>query len=234
MRKLTIFTDASLLGKVDKNNGNRVCAGAIAVSNGTRECELHSILERATNNQGELTALSLAMIIADRYKNRYDTFDIFSDSLISVKGLREWLYTWIRTSRDGILRSTTGEVKNQDIILRIANFIVCRFDHTKSINIYHCNGHIYTKRDYRKALRNLCMNFNYISDAGIEYLKSNLQHIQRWNNYIDESTRASLTRPQYGVEYIYDALKYDYAFNDNPIFDLLGHYENVVGRNFVI
>ena len=95
MKTLDIFSDASVLGKVDVVKGNRVCGGAVSVINGARDLEYHCVMDRATNNYGELTGLYLAVQIAAEYKDIIDEFNIYSDSNISVMGLKEWIYSWI-------------------------------------------------------------------------------------------------------------------------------------------
>ena len=81
MKVLDIFSDASVLGKVDKTRGNRVCAGAISVINDRRDKEYHCIIENNTNNYGELTGLYLAIQLAAEYKDEYTEFNAFIDNI---------------------------------------------------------------------------------------------------------------------------------------------------------
>lgn len=205
MKTLDIFTDASVLGKVDVVKGNRVCGGAVSVINDMRDIEYHCVIDRATNNYGELTGLYLAVQIAAEYKDLVDEFNIYSDSNISVCGLKSWIYNWInRMDQNGIMYTSSGvEVANQTIIKNIADFIINTFDPNRhKINFIHCKSHVKINSTFgiHSAYNCLSRNYRLVPDD----LMDKIPYIQKWNNYIDESTRASLIRMQYGVDYKLD------------------------------
>lgn len=205
MKTLDIFSDASVLGKVDVVKGNRVCGGAVSIINGARDLEYHCVMDHATNNYGELTGLYLAVQIAAEYKDVIDEFNIYSDSNISVMGLKEWIYSWINhMDENGIMYSSSGtEVANQNIIKNIVDFIINTFDPNKhKINFIHCKGHVNINSAFSINTAGVCLARNYRRIP--EDLMDRIPYIQKWNNYIDESTRASLIRMQYGVNYKLD------------------------------
>lgn len=204
---LNIFTDASVKGKADKNNGNTICAGAVAVDGlGGRIGEYQTFIQNATNNIGELNAIGLGFRLAAENKGKYTTINIFSDSKISVCGFRDWMLGWINRSLDGItLQSTTGPVANQNIILRITDEIITNFDPNKDkVNLFHVNSHINVRsiRDMNKATKTFMNNLYNPTITDRDYYLDNFSFIQRWNNYIDESTRSSFRSQQYGVCYV--------------------------------
>lgn len=205
MKTLDIFSDASVLGRVDVVKGNRVCAGAVSVINDMRDIEYHCVIDRATNNYGELTGLYLAVQIAAEYKDLVDEFNIYSDSNISVCGLKSWIYNWVnRMDRNGIMYTSSGvEVANQTIIKNIVDFIINTFDPNRhKINFIHCKSHVKINSTFsiHNAYKCLSRNYRLVPDD----LMDKVPYIQKWNNYIDESTRASLIRMQYGVDYKLD------------------------------
>ena len=202
MKVIDIFSDASVLGKVDRARGNRVCAGAISVINDRRDKEYHCVIEGNTNNYGELTGLYLAIKLAAEYKDEYTEFNVYSDSNISVMGLKEWIYNWItHMDENGTMYTGAGGVvANQTIIKSIIDFIINTFDpEVHRINILHCKGHVNINSVFslNNAYTCLARNFRLAPD----HLVDLIPYIQKWNNYIDESTRASLTRMQHGVIY---------------------------------
>ena len=220
MKSLDIFTDASVLGKVDVVKGNRVCGGAVSVINDMRDIEYHCVIDHATNNYGELTGLYLAVQIAAEYEDLVDEFNIYSDSNISVCGLKSWIYNWInRMDHNGIMYTSSGvEVANQTIIKNIVDFIINTFDPNRhKINFIHCKSHvkINSPSGIHSAYNCLTKNYKIIPDD----LMDKIPYIQKWNNYIDESTRASLIRMQYKVDYKLDEGKYAPAlFNPLQIY----------------
>ena len=218
MKVIDIFSDASVLGKVDKAKGNRVCAGAISVINDRRDKEYHCIIEGNTNNYGELTGLYLAIQLAAEYKDEYTEFNIYSDSNISVMGLKEWIYNWVtHMDENGIMYSSSGaEVANQTIIKSIVDFIINTFDpEVHRINILHCKGHVNINSAFSVNTAYDCLARNFRLPP--ENLPDLIPYIQKWNNYIDESTRASLIRMQYGVNYKLDEGKCAPAFFDERL-----------------
>lgn len=154
-KTLNIFCDASI---VKMEDGETIsCPGAIAVV--TDEHGFQSTIEEkfdclrfSTNNRGELTAILLALQLANKYKNGFYTINIFSDSKISVSGLRDWIFGWMKNiDRDGNMISSTGEpVKNQDIIRHIISYVVVN---NIKFNLYHCKGHVNESGGPMKAIK---------------------------------------------------------------------------------
>ena len=143
-KTLNIFCDASIVKTPD---GECIsCPGAIAVttdSNGFQSVieDKFDCLRFSTNNRGELTAILLALELANKYKDNFYTINIFSDSKISVCGLREWIFNWAKNiNKDGNMISSSGtEVMNQDIIRHIIMYVV---NNNIRFNLYHVKGHV--------------------------------------------------------------------------------------------
>jgi len=143
-KTLNIFCDASIKNMPDGETIS--CPGAIAVV--TDEHGFQTAIEDkfdclrfSTNNRGELTAILLALQLANKYKDNFYTINIFSDSKISVCGLRDWIFGWVKhLDEEGYMISSSGErVKNQDIIRHIISYVITN---NIKFNLYHCKGHV--------------------------------------------------------------------------------------------
>lgn len=151
-----------------------------------------SIQKNATNNSAEVLAIFLgiseAVEIAKFYQD--SIFRVFSDSKISLYGLRDWMKNWIaNSSEDGTLRSSSGyPVANQQTFIQIYNLII---DNKLKVEFYHQRGHVTeNSRITSKDSRAYFIKTNKVApealgQIGIEYLNAN-------NNYIDDITRKVL------------------------------------------
>lgn len=190
---VNVFTDASI-----KNHGQitESIAGAIIVR-GTEDFkeQCYTRLLPSTNNEGEIYAIYMGILKCVEIKNicngKYTTFNIFSDSRISVYGLREWYLAWIKNSReafsDKLINSSGEEVKNQQLFIQCFNTILNNGIH---INLYHIRGHINikSKKDRKKFIKDF-MESNNITDIPSDNLIDALIH---YNDIVDTTSRALL------------------------------------------
>ena len=101
------------------------------------------VIENATSNIAELSAIDIGVMLAQDNQMNFNRINLFSDSRISVLGLRDWIWDWVRRSKYNetkVLISTSGEpVKNQilikNIVAKINTITQCIFC------IYHQKGH---------------------------------------------------------------------------------------------
>lgn len=256
---LDIFTDASLMGKIDTRRGNRSCAGAIAIGpDGGKLLELHQRMEGTNTNEAEMTGIALALDIVKKYQHEYQEFNIYSDSLLSIRTFREWIFEWVEemkavdatedtdyehrapsVNRALEARGSQGLMafkesrQNSHLILSIVDFIVKEIDPTVKINFIHCNSHINEKNEnqMRKAFYNLYGNYKTIRSGGQKRLKARVPYVQQWNDYIDRSTRMSLKMMVYDVEYT--SFNEPYRAGEAGVMNF-GRYEEIVNRNLVM
>ena len=197
---LNIFSDASILAPKEKVSGMRTkgCAGAIAVVND--EAPPKSIISSSTrllsdttNNEAEITAISLALDLAVQYKNNFLNINIFSDSKISIFALREWIFNWVRRTPAGSpLMGVSGDiVANQGKILACIYKIL---ENNLSIRLYHQYGHVNTNLPHKleEAKDSFIKVNNLMDDIDIDVIKS----ISEFNGYIDSYTRMLLNTSQ--------------------------------------
>lgn len=183
-----IFTDAS----VDKSLRG-ACAGAIAIKRETNTIlfENYAIQTEGTNNSGEICGILLAVFQAKEIKSIDPTgsINIFSDSLVSLKGMRDWLFSWITLKRGNVLyKSDRNQVLNQNYHKLIYSTIV--FNSLK-INFYHVRGHI--NQNTELGLNTLITTFareNIIPLSSV----ADPNYVLYYNDMIDNTTRDYLKR----------------------------------------
>lgn len=184
---VNVFTDASV-----KNHGKvtESIPGAVTVLGANETInERYVRLIPSTNNEGEIYAIYMGILECIRARNTwsvFDTFNIFSDSKISVYGLREWYQGWIVNSvnTDRLINSSGKEVKNQEIFIKCFDTIL---DSGIHINIYHIRGHIDLNKEseYDKFVNDF-MQSNNIEDCPSRDLVQMLVH---FNDRVDTGSR---------------------------------------------
>lgn len=185
---LNIFTDASVINR-------SISLPAYIMMNGKDNKEITRYgmaLENSTNNEGEVYATKMAIqycvspfmlnFMDYTYGERY--INIFSDSKITIFGLRDWYLSWIKNKRNGILVSSSGNpVANQEIFISIFKLI---HDYNLKVNFYHVSGHVnvYNNKDIYTMIQDF-RKFNYDISISYEFAK----FISDMNNQIDSFTR---------------------------------------------
>lgn len=214
---LNIFTDASVV--IRKNNNNYYfisCPGAVAVAtdnNGNTAIidYIDTILYNCTNNEGEIRAIRLGLMLANKYKGIYSQINLFSDSNICVQGLNQWIYNWVNNIKsDGLMYGSSKKpVLNQDVFTRIIDDIV---SNGIFINFFHLRGHIDISNQDKLTISfidfiqtnnlipDLPININLNSPTwknSIKHYLSNkhlplINTISTYNCYVDEATKKTL------------------------------------------
>jgi len=190
-RTLNIFTDASM---TKYNNETIGCHGVISVTT-------HTILERrsfssgdnsrslgitrySTNNDSELRGILQGVFFALKYRNDFEIINLFSDSMISIMGLKVWLNNWVQNVRNGIMYSTSGEVMNQELIKDIIFTIL---NNNLSINLFHQKGHVNSK-NIQQAKQTFIKTNGLNCDVDMKLIET----ISNCNDIIDNITRENL------------------------------------------
>lgn len=181
---LNIFTDASLKGSP---TDNVVCSGAIAVTSYSEVIDSeYLLLTNVSNNFGELSAIKLAVNVAYRHQE-YSTINIISDSLISVKGLVDWIKIWIVNRKGEVLYSASHKpVINQDIYLQIINSLIDL--PINEINICHTLGHM--RACNLEDQGRIIDTFKKFNNKVIG--REEAAYLATYNNLVDKETRVKL------------------------------------------
>ena len=186
-----IFCDASI------DIANKIgCGGAYIVSQNENiltpiESKLRIQLN-ATNNSSEIMAIWIGILEALKIRYQYPNaiFRLFSDSKISIYGLRSWMISWVKNinpnDKNNTLISSSGSiVMNQQRFIDIFNLII---ENNLMIEFYHQRGHVNTKTSLNYARADFIKS-NKVSP---EALGINIEVLSNYNNYIDNITREAI------------------------------------------
>ena len=118
---LNIFSDASIIGRRGEFTG---CYGAVAVVKDDIIDQNYRIVSYTTNNNSEIKGIRSAIDIAIKYKDIYPFINIFSDSQVSINGLRSYIYGWRINPNDGLLYTKMKKrVSNQEIFVEAGKIL---------------------------------------------------------------------------------------------------------------
>lgn len=219
---LNIFTDASMR-KIKKQNGEVEqigCAGAILVFGAEEESESHyQIIRNTTNNNSEIKAIRLGVQNALKYKDQFKYIRLFSDSQISIFGIRERIFKWY--IKHGQFCGYDGTpIKNQDIMLEIVNTLILN---NMRIELYHQAGHVETnQKSLLEAIHVFAASNNIRDTISYEFMKK----ISGYNNAVDSNSRLRLDDAEQKIKQnnsaFSDPLKFRYTDFDKA------RYSNLV------
>jgi len=208
---LNIFTDASFT-KVQGRD--YTCGGAVVTINGSIVDIEYRIYNDSTSNYGELEALSLGVGLASKWRNRVNCINIFSDSQVSVFGIRDRIHNWT-LGKDGKLHGYGGTViKNQDLFVEMV-YIITR--NQLPINFYHQKGHVSVNNydSLNNAIHVFCSSNGIREQVDINLIK----FITDMNNYVDKYTRKKLHTEELNV-----SIKPAFHFTPMDGFDMTREY----------
>jgi ribonuclease HI len=186
---LNIFTDASIkpIPYCDSYIGIPGCAMYIG-----QQCvdKFYNILDYATNNKSEITAIQYGIWRAPQVIQNLHTditrINLFSDSKISIYGIREWIFGWTQRINNGLMISSSGTpVANQFHYLSIVDFMLRM---NLSINFYYVKGHCSSTPKGIKAFRDTFIRENKIG-PGAQFSDQLVEYLSSRNNYVDAMTR---------------------------------------------
>lgn len=148
--------------------------------------EYLDILRHSTNNHAEIYAIYMAYQLAKvlYFKIGGDLrINIFSDSQISVYGLRDWIFSWIKGSQgDNLISSAGKNIANQEIYKLI---VIDMIESKVPIYLYHVKGHVNIKR--KKEIYNAKRVFDGSNDTNIPI--DIIYEISYGNDLVDNITR---------------------------------------------
>lgn len=184
MKDYDVFVDASV-----ESNLRGACAGAVLVDRSTNEILNieFAYQPNGTNNSGEACAILIGVNLLSKLRDFLGNdkgeyrLNLFSDSMISLFGVRQWIFKWLPCDASMVLHKNDGEeVKNQNYFKLIYNKIMLS---NLPVNLYHQRGHCVhdpekIKDDFHKMNRCNCFDINVTPE-----------YLGHWNDYIDRATR---------------------------------------------
>lgn len=190
---INLFCDASI--DTDKKVA---CGGCyIVMQDGNTEPSMIKyqlyLQHNATNNSAEILAIWAGVTEAIKLRQIYPNaiFRLFSDSKISLYGLRDWIKNWIKNAENRgseVLISSSGqEVANQQCFIDIFNLIV---ETGLKIELYHQRGHVGESGGVNLSLARA--QFIKANKVSPENLGLNIDFLSYCNHMIDGATRTAL------------------------------------------
>ena len=137
-----VCTDGS---SISANNSKGFdAAAAFVIYKGDKMIYKESILLRNhTNNYAEMYAIYKGTIY--HVENELDIYDadevlVITDSQLCQKSLTDWMKGWLKKTDNEVLKSTTGEVKNQELI-KSAYINILMLELILPVSVCHINSH---------------------------------------------------------------------------------------------
>lgn len=180
------YTDASI---TKDDMGNFIsCAGYVTTFHGDIIDSGTKIVYNTTNNYGEILAIYMGIQSLLSFKD-YDAFlNLFSDSRISVVGLKEWIYGWLKNMNPKtlmLINSSGLNVANQEIFCNIVNYIVQNNTH---LSIYHQRGH----QNPANVKDMEVVRKSFIETNNTEITDDIIREICYYNDMVDRITKEKL------------------------------------------
>ena len=203
---LNIFSDASM--RISKGGITSGCYGVVAVCMDNIIYSFYRIHSNTTVNAEEARGIRSALAIALQYRYQFKNINIFSDSAISIIGLREYTQKWVYNENDNTLyknKSFGSEVANQGLFVEMYNFAT-ELRKTNQLGLYHIKGHV-SFEGHQKTI-----NSN-IHTAYKVFLRENncngsldiniIRYLCTYNTFVDNGSRSVLLRTN-----VYDNIGY--------------------------
>ena len=202
---LNIFSDASIRKRGTEYDG---CYGAIAVANNQIIDEIYRISSDTTNNNSEIKGIRAAVLLAIRYQYNFSNINIFSDSQISIFGIRERFPTWKYNRDDGKLYGSTNQpIKSQEVYIEIVELIK---QYNLNITFWHQKGHVDNNYDSLVEAQHVFCASNRIRD---KVDLSLIRYISYYNDIVDKKSRSILLQTDpYKMKYTNPLIFYPVNF----------------------
>lgn len=187
---LNIFSDASIIGRPGQYHG---CYGAVAVNQDNVIDTVYKLVSNTTNNNSEIKGIRAALSLAYKYKDQFKNINIFSDSQISVFGLKHYIYNWkYNPKTHQFFGSGKNPIANQNVFVECHNMMV-ELDKcpTCNIKIYHQAGHVGKLFD---SLVNACQVFCSSNGIKGKVDLNFIRYISTYNTFVDNMSRSILRR----------------------------------------
>jgi ribonuclease HI len=142
MSRIILITDGS---SISANNSKGFdAAAAFVIYKGDKMIYKESILlKNHTNNYAEMYAIYKGTkYLVENELGIYDADEVLviTDSQLCQKSLTEWMKGWLKKTDNEVLKSTTGEVKNQELI-KSAYINILMLELILPVSVCHINSH---------------------------------------------------------------------------------------------
>ena len=198
---LNIFSDASII-KV--NNITYGCFGSICVVEDEIIDYQYMVRANTTVNECEISGISLSIAFANKYKDKFRFINMFSDSLISVKGLTEYIYGW-KYNNYCLYNSSGAAVANQSLFIESYDLLQRLLLSNPNTKLFWQPAHLKTEKVNELCSGADAFKFNnrYHGDVELTFIR----YISQYNNFVDNATRQYLKRYEQPI-YVTNPIKF--------------------------
>nr|QBK88829.1 MAG: ribonuclease H [Mimivirus LCMiAC01] len=130
------------------------------------------LIKPYSNNRSELFAIYMAIKLITYSGIKFDTIQIYTDSMYSLKSATEWIYTWVK---NGWKTANKKNVKNRDILEELYKLLQ---KHKGKISFVHVLEHN-KKTDYLSINNAIA---DKLANEGSEKAKQILMKIKKIKN----------------------------------------------------
>jgi ribonuclease HI len=220
-----IYTDASI--NVQKKLG---CAGYVMV-NRKRDQTIDQqfyCLRDTTNNESEVAAIAMGVNAAINLLYTEELpflINLFSDSMISLCGVRDWIPQWIARRKGDTLYGSGGIVQNQEWFKYIYAQII---QSGIRIKFFHQKGHV--NLDSPKSLYDARRVFTATNSVSMNKALVDPIMVSKYNGLVDNMSRDCISSGELRNVSYYPTEVIEYRCDPNQ----LATYQNLIngGLNY--
>lgn len=141
MGRYLLMTDGSSINANNKT-GFDAAAAYVLMKDGKVVHKESILLEDHTNNYAEMYAIYKGTkFVVEHLDLITDELIIVTDSQLCQKSLTEWMVKWLKNTDNEVLKSSTGLVKNQELI-KSAYINILQIEMYVPVSVCHINSHI--------------------------------------------------------------------------------------------
>lgn len=182
---LNIFTDASITKRPYGYDG---CYSALAVVEESLLDNIIRVSSDSTNNNSEIKGILAGVNLAIKYQHIFPVINIFSDSQLSIFGIRDRLVKWDwDIINQKLYTKSDTPVQSQDIYLELAYLIL---QYNLNVNFFHQKGHVTNKNNDLVKAKYVFEVSNGFTRVDINIIR----YISRWNDIADNISRETLLK----------------------------------------
>ena len=142
MNRIIIMTDGSSKTANNKTGFDAAAAYIVLYNNKVIYKEA-ILLKDHTNNYAEMYAIYKGTkYLVENSSEIYDASEVFivTDSQLCQKSLTCWMEGWLKNTDNEVLKSTSGDVKNQELI-KSTYINILRLELVLPVSVCHINSH---------------------------------------------------------------------------------------------
>ena len=204
---LNLFSDASCDNYMFRAKDGIIngCSGSVAVWCDRIIDEDYRVCCEETVPAAEIRGIRISLSLALKYRYQFRVINLFCDSQIAVKSLRDFIYYWeYNWKKDTFYGATGRPAKNVSLILECFTMLQ-ELRKTNVVNLFHQKGHVDSGWD---NIVNAKYAFERLNGMYGTVTTDVIRFISVYNNYVDEKSRRILKATDFKNHHYSDAIEY--------------------------